>query len=199
MKKIIIAFALLGATSASHAAFRSNDWTDEMTDTKIYSQMTHTKIGRDYQYVGFECRVKGGKPDDIIIAFDGDDAIATPSSRVLLQMRVDKGKVYELNGYTYNNSYRGGTAGNVPPSLLDEIKAGNKLHLKIMHGRETEVMATFSLSGSTAALNKMEKNCGVAIGESPEMIAKKKEINSKYDKLIRDLEAKRQAEIQAVK
>ncbi|WP_305846006.1 hypothetical protein [Photobacterium kishitanii] len=161
--------------------------------------MTYTKTGSDYQYIGFECRVTDGKPDDIIIAFDGDDVVATPSSKVLLKMRVDKGKVYELNGYTYNNSYRGGTARDLPPSLLDEIKTGNKLHLRIIRGRETEVMETFSLSGSTAALNKMERNSGVTAGEPSEMVAKKKEINTKYDNLISELEKKRQAEIQAVK
>ncbi|WP_305846005.1 hypothetical protein [Photobacterium kishitanii] len=34
MKKTIIALALLGVTSTSQAAFRSHDWTDDMTGTK---------------------------------------------------------------------------------------------------------------------------------------------------------------------
>ncbi|WP_237484181.1 hypothetical protein [Vibrio hippocampi] len=71
--------------------------------------------------------------------------------------------------------------------------------MKIIKDRELQVRESFSLSGSTASLNRMAKNCGISIGESPEVVAAKKEINDFYNAEIAKLEAERKKKLANVK
>ncbi|NLS13937.1 hypothetical protein HGP28_13665 [Vibrio sp. SM6] len=205
MKKTLVALAILSTSVsfAADAAFRSNNWTDDMTDTKVFSEYTSVKSSghNNYQQFGWECRLRDGSDSakTIELMYDGDEAIATPNSITDVQLRVDKGKVYKLKGRNYSNSYRGGLIHNVPSELFSELKSGSKLHVKIGNLGSVDVMETFSLSGSTASLNKMVKNCGLSIGESADVVAAKKAINDKYDVMIADLEKQRAKELKAIK
>ncbi len=198
MKKLILISAI-SASFAVQAAFTPNNWTDEMTDTKVFSEYTSVKTSgyRNHQTFGWECRLRNGSPqaDSIELMYGGSESVATPNSVVKIQVRVDDGKVYNLNGKNYNNSYRSGLIRAVPDELYSELMSGNKMHLKISNHGQNRVMETLSLSGSTASLNRMQKNCGVSIGESPEVTAAKKAINAEYDARIEKLEAERKAKL----
>lgn len=182
-----------------HAAFKNAVWTDEMDNTVIHTTKTYTKVGRDNQYIGFECRVKEGKSSsDIRLTFGGDESIATPNSNVDLRLKVDKGEIYGLKGKTYSNSYRAGVVFDVPNTLFTEIMQGNKLHTEIGNYGRIDVIATFNLSGSTSALKHMMNKCGVVVGESDELVLAKQKINQEYDKKIDAINAEREKKLKAI-
>ncbi len=204
MGAVKAASMLIGSMLAfnSNAAFQTNNWQDEMSDTKIYSKYTSVKSSgyKNYQYFGFECRIIDGTPSGKVqLQFNGDAAVATPNSAVQIDLRVDKGRVYKIQGNTYSNSYRAGYMRDIPEELYSELKAGSKLHMKIYSGRELEVSETFSLSGSTAALNYVSDKCGLALGQSDKLVAQKKEINDYYDNEIAKLNAERKSKLAALK
>ena len=200
--KLLPVFVMSLVAFNTNAAFKTNNWQDEMSDTKIYTKYTSVKSSgyNNYQYFGFECRiVDGNSTGRVQLQFDGSEAVGTPNSDVQISMRVDKGKVYELVGRTYSNSYRGGYIRIVPASLYSELKAGSKLHMKLYNGRRLEVSETFSLAGSTSAINFVSNKCGLVVGESDELVAKKKEINDFYDNEISKLNAERKSKLAALK
>lgn len=201
MKLLPVLLMSLVAFNAS-ASFRTNNWQDEISDTKVYTKYTSVKSsGYDnYQYFGFECRIVDGKSTGIVsLQFDGSEAVGTPNSEVQIAMRVDKGEVYDLVGRTYNNSYRSGYIRTVPASLYSELKTGSKLHMKLYNGRRLEVSETFSLAGSTSAINFVSNKCGLVVGESDDLVAKKKEINEFYDNEIAKLNVERKSKLAALK
>jgi hypothetical protein len=187
---------------SANAAFQTNNWNDQMSDTKVYVKYTSVKSGgyNNYQHFGFECRITdGSRTGRVQLQFDGDSAIATPNSNVKIDLRVDKGQVFSLEGSTYSNSYRAGHIRDIPDELYTELKTGSKLHMNIYHGRELEVSETFSLAGSTAALNYVTNKCGIVVGESDELITKIKEVNDFNDKEIAKLNAERKSKLAAIK
>jgi WD40 repeat protein len=202
MKKLFISFAILTYSFNAYAGFKSNDWVDEMNDTKVYSKYTRVKTSgyKNYQTLGFECRIENGKKTGrMSIEFDGSESIATPNSSIDFRIRVDKGEVYRLKGRMYSNSYRGGLVKVVPDELYSELKSGSKAFIEIWDSRELEVRQSFSLSGSTKAINYISSKCGLSVGLSDEVLSKRNEINDKYDKMIKDIERKREKELSQIK
>lgn len=202
MKNISIALSTLFLCASASAAFSSHNWTDDMTDTKAYSKYTSVKSSgyNNYATFGFECRVNEGKQSRrMSIEVSDDNGFATPNADLLVKVRVDKGQIYSLKGHTYSNSYRSAFINDVPDELYTELKSGNKVVVNIYKYDQLKSQNTFSLSGSSKAIDYVSNKCGVERGISDEIVLQKKEINDFYDKEIAKLEAERKAKLAAVK
>ncbi|KJG56383.1 hypothetical protein UA42_22470 [Photobacterium kishitanii] len=197
MKKnlVVLILALLVPQSAL-AAFKSNNWSDEMNDVKVYEQYTSNHGSS----IGFRCDVEKGKNKDLILTFESKESIATPSNdKVEIKMRVDDGEVYNLKGKTYSNSYKGGVIRDIPEQLLNNIKNGNKLLVNIYVYNQLKMNQSFSLSGSSKALQLTADKCDLEVKNNPELEQKIKEIERKRDKEIKEITSKYTNEIQALK
>ncbi|KJG54234.1 hypothetical protein UA38_22285 [Photobacterium kishitanii] len=114
-------------------------------------------------------------------------------------MRVDDGEVYNLKGKTYSNSYKGGVIRDIPEQLLNNIKNGNKLLVNIYVYNQLKMNQSFSLSGSSKALQLTADKCDLEVKNNPELEQKIKEIERKRDKEIKEITSKYTNEIQALK
>ncbi|EGQ9921460.1 TPA: hypothetical protein JG855_004584 [Vibrio parahaemolyticus] len=194
-KLVVLVSALLASQSAS-AAFKSNNWSDEMNDVKVYEQYTSNRGSS----IGFRCDVQKGKHKDFMLTFASKENVATPSNgRVEIKMRVDDGEVYNLKGKTYSNSYKSGVIRNIPESLLNSIRSGNKLLVNIHVYNQLKMNQSFSLSGSAKALQQTADRCDFVVKSNPELERKIKEIERKRDKEIKEITSKYAKEIQTLK
>jgi hypothetical protein len=192
---VVLVSALLASQSAS-AAFKPNNWSDEMNDVKTYEQYT-SNSGNS---IGFRCDVKNGKHKDFMLTFASNKNIATPNNdRVEIKMRVDDGEVYNLRGTTFSNSYKSGLIRNIPESLLNNIRIGNKMLVHIHVYNELKMNQSFSLSGSAKALQKTADRCDFVVKNNPEIERKIKEIERKRDKEIKEITSKYATKIQILK
>ena len=100
-KILVILFAI--SPLSAFAEFKSNDWNDEMSDTKTIERYVRASTDR----FGFRCDIDA-KGKDFMLTFASDDSIATPNSTVEIKIRIDKGEVHNLKGKLYSNSYKSG-------------------------------------------------------------------------------------------
>ncbi|MCK6263949.1 hypothetical protein KP803_11775 [Vibrio sp. ZSDE26] len=194
-KLVILVTALLASHSVS-AAFKSNNWSDEMNDVKVYEQYTSNRGSS----IGFRCDVQKGKYKDFMLTFASKENVATPSNgRVAIKMRVDDGEVYNLKGKTFSNSYKSGVIKSFPESLLNSIRSGNKLLVNIHVYNQLKMNQSFSLSGSAKALKETADRCDFVVNSNPDLDRKIKEIERKRDKEIKEITSKYENEIQTLK
>ncbi|MDV7105504.1 hypothetical protein R3X26_13920 [Vibrio sp. TH_r3] len=194
--KIVFLISTLLASQSALAAFKSNNWIDEMNDIKVYEQYTSNRGNS----IGFRCDVQKGKHKDLMLTFASKKNVATPSNgKVEIEMRVDDGKVYNLRGKTYSNSYKSGVIGNIPESLLNSIRSGNKLLVNIYVYNQLKMKQSFSLSGSAKALQQTADRCDFVVNSNPELELKIKEIQRKRDEEIQEITSKYAKEIQVLK
>ncbi len=196
MKKIITLLSIMAVSSPVFASFKANNWGDEMTNTKVYEQYT-TNRGSS---IGFRCDIQDGKNKDFMMTFNSRDNVATPSNgKIKIQMKVDSGKVYNLTGKTYNNSYKGGVIYNISEDLLNEVKLGNKLLVKIFVYNQLKLNQSFSLSGSSRALQQTASKCDYLLSSNPEMVIKIRQLEKQRDQEIKKITQKYNAEINKIK
>lgn len=176
------------------ADFKSYDWNDDMSDTKTVERYTTSYKDR----FGFRCDITP-KNKEFMITFNSDDSIATPNSAVQVKIRIDKGKVHDLKGRTYNNSYKSGVIKIIPSELLHEIKKGSELLLNIYSYRQLKVQKKFSLAGSSKALNETAGTCGVFSEYSKEIMSKIKALENERDKKISKIQKEYAKKIVKVK
>lgn len=195
IKLVVLVSALLASQSAS-AVFKSNNWSDEMNDVKVYEQYTSNLGGS----IGFRCDVQKGKHKDFMLTFSSKEYVTIPSSdRIEIKVRVDDGEVYNLKGRTYSNSDRSGDIRNIPESLLNAIKSGSNLLVNIYVSNRLKMNQSFSLSGSAKALQQIGDRCDFVVGSNPELEIKIKEIERKRDEEIKEITSKYATEIQTLK
>ncbi|PSV37776.1 hypothetical protein [Photobacterium sp. GB-210] len=195
-KKLVVLILALLVPQSALAEFKSKNWTDEMNDVKVYEQYT-SFWGSS---IGFRCNVIKGKKKDFLLTFDSKETIATPSNpNIEIKMRVDDGEVYSLKGMTYSNSYNSGVISDIPEQLLNNMKSGNKLLVHIYVYNTQKLDTTFSLSGSSKALQLIADKCDLEVKNNPELEQKIKEIEQKRDKEIKEITNKYAKEIQTLK
>ena len=194
--KLVVLVSVLLASPSALAEFKSNNWTDEMNDIKVYEQYTYNRGSS----IGFRCDVQKGKIKDFMLTFASEENVATPSNgSVEIKMRVDDGDVYNLQGRTYSNSYKSGLIRNIPDSLLNSIRSGNKLLVNIYVYNQLKMNQSFSLSGSAIALQQTADRCDFMVKSNPELEQKIKDIERKRDSEIREITSKYSKKIQEIK
>jgi hypothetical protein len=195
IKKIVILSTILLSTY-SWAAFKANNWSDDMNDVKIYEQYTSSNGSS----IGFRCDIKKGKKKDFMMTFDSRDNVATPSnSKIKIKMRVDSGEVFHLKGRTYSNSYKSGMMQDIPEKLLKSIKQGNKLLVNIYVYDRLELNQNFSLSGSSKALSMTADKCDFMVSSNPELEQSITKLESQRDVEIQKITQKYAAKIKKLK
>ncbi|MBL4763970.1 MAG: hypothetical protein JKX67_01610 [Colwellia sp.] len=189
MKNIIFTittsfFLLLSGCASTYSTsnFRGNNWHDAMTDTSTTEQRVY--FGAD-KYLGFRCDVSPTQKE-FFLTFGSGDAIATPNnSNVKLKIRVDSGKVYEVKGRMYSNSYRSGTIKDFPKELLTEIKSGTRLLVNIYSYKELKERVFFFLTGSEV-ISEVQKACGITSNATKLVGHDEKEFEMEKAKILKD-------------
>ncbi|MGF1681945.1 cell envelope integrity protein TolA [Photobacterium minamisatsumaniensis] len=174
MKYFILFSALVGSLQAN-ASFKNKDWSDDMEDIHIYHSYTSKSYGYgDYVNFGIECRIhEGDSKGKVGLSFYDSGAIATPNSSVRLRVRVDKNTVYNLEGFMYSNSYRGGLVNrNIPEKLWVEMKLGSSINLEVYNHNELKTKEKLSLNGSAKAIERISSKCSTPLADDVKPIYK---------------------------
>jgi hypothetical protein len=182
VRKLLITLTTLFPLSVL-ADFKSNDWSNEMLDTKFINRYTTASTTDRF---GFRCYIEA-KEKDFMFTF-ASNSYATPSSTVEIKIRIDKGKVYNLKGTIYSNSFNSGMIRTFPDELLHEIKKGSELLITIYGYRELEVQRKFSLKGSASAIKDTAGACGVFSDYSEEIMGQVKSLEKERDKKIKQIQ-----------
>jgi hypothetical protein len=166
MRSTILALALVTPLVLA-SDFRDASWDDAMNDTssivqKLYSNPKYYQSSDSKDYLGFRCDISPTNKKFFLI-FGSDETIASPSSsKATLKIRVDSGKVYEVNSRMFSNSYKAGSIHKFPNELIAEIKSGSKLLVNIYVYKTTlKDQQTFDLTGSNSAVSQVQKACGI--------------------------------------
>lgn len=195
MKGIILLLVFI--SFHSFAEFKENEWSNDMSDTKVIERYsTGNYIGEKF---GFRCDIEKDHEKDFMLTFASKDSIATPNSSVDVKLRVDQGKVHELNGRLYNNSYKSGIVKNVTNDLLDDLRNGTEVIIHVYSYRKLAFQAKFSLKGSANALNETAGKCGINSQLNNDQVNKIKLLELERDKKIADIQNEYQQLISAVK
>lgn len=197
MKKIKLFSLTLLMSFPLYADFYSNDWSDDMSDTKVIERYTSIYKGFDNRF-GFRCDISPNEKD-FMLTFNSRNSIATPNSSVQVKVRVDKGKVYDLEGRLYSNSYKSGTIKDYPDELLDEIKNGEKILINIYSYRELEFQNSFSLKGSLEAVSETAGPCEHLLKLSDSDLNEIKKLEVERDKEILKIKSEYDSKISLIK
>lgn len=197
MKKILTITLLSLISFSSLADFTSYNWKDDMTDTQSIEKYKSGSIYSSNKF-GFRCDISPNKKD-FMLTFEGKDSIATPNSSVQIKVRIDKGKVYDLEGRLYSNSYKSGLIRNYPDEFLNEIKTGEEMLVNIYSYNELELRESFSLKGSLKAVDETTGPCEVLTKYSDSVLNKIKKLEIERDKKISEIKTEYKKKISAAK
>ncbi|MEZ9637383.1 hypothetical protein AB4252_07350 [Vibrio cyclitrophicus] len=158
MKNVIISIILLTCAPVQAKFFPTSD-VDGINDKQRYLQRTYSG---DAQF-GFRCdTTKLSKTMYVVFGNTGSGHyIAAPNSKLDVKLRVDGGKVYTLNAVMSNSSNRFVFIPKPSKSLLNELKAGNQVHVRAHHRGTQAYEHVFSLSGSSKAIDEVSSRCDV--------------------------------------
>jgi len=158
MKTTLLSIALLMAFPV-HSAFYPTSDVDGISDKQRYLQRT---FSGDAQF-GFRC--DSSRYDrEMYIVFgntQNGEFIASTNARLEVKLRVDRGKVHDLNAVMSNSNTKFVFIPNPHKSLMNELKKGSNVHLRAFY-RGTHVYEyQFSLSGSSRAIDEVSSRCDV--------------------------------------
>ena len=159
MKKVLLMMALAAMTfSAQVQAWSSfNDPEISMAVAAIEGKRVDKEVMMVMFFPADECL------PSLFIGAEGDftesEVKDFNDAEHVVKARVDKGKQFTLDAFLETSEKEGIFLMELPAEnqLIDAMKTGNKLRLKLPNGTITKV----DLAGSAAAINKAYSNCQV--------------------------------------
>jgi len=160
-------------------------WSSRSENDAFTNEITHTATGdsgsfsslanrsfvrRDGYDFGVRCDVAQDGEKDFMLTFTVDGALATPSSRAYVYVKVDENAPIELIGKLFSNSYRSGyvlmnsTNQEKIEKFVAQGIAGNKLMIRVHDERRSEIEDYLvMLKGFTKHTAKAANACGVLL------------------------------------
>lgn len=158
MKTTLLGIALIMAFPVQSAFYATSD-VDGINDKQRYLQRTFSD---DAQF-GFRCDSTRYNRDIFIVFGNTQNGsfIASTNDQIQVKLRVDRGKVHDLNAVMSNSNTKFVFIPNPQKSLMNELKKGSNVHLRAFHHGSHVYEHKFDLSGSSRAIDEVSSRCDV--------------------------------------
>lgn len=206
MKKILLTMLLPITSAFAGDKFEVNDWEDPIDEIKVIHRYKVKEDSLFYRFIhlnskknefGFRCDIYKHDNPEFMLTFSSKQAIYSPHKIVKMEARVDNGKVYDLKGRLYINSHAGGTIRDYPDEIIDEIRYGKELLIRIYNYNKVVLEEIFPLDGVNEALNDTLIPCQSSY--SKEALQEIKRLKREKDRKIFQLENEYDSKIESLK
>lgn len=159
----ISAVAFFVATTCAFSQWHTNKLGGDFDDNPLYIAVIANLSGSH----AFGLRCQGDEVEAVFMtsdkSFKDGDLVLVNATRPKLRVKVDKGEIHTLDAEISNTDKGARAVAEIDLALFNEIKGAKGTISAVLTLLDENYHETrFAAKGSTAALNKLVKGCGLA-------------------------------------